>query len=136
MQSAAETYFRALCILRVNKRFLLPLHPQRELNDSRGVGLPAQVLQTSGRVRLQIDRVIEEVKEVGGKPNLQPLRDVKVLEDRKILVPLARPEVEVPRIPTQIVRDGRGPDRAVGKRERQLVVETRSKRSQDALRAV
>src|SRR5437773_12025160 len=134
MQSAAETYFRALCMQTVNKRFLLPLHPQRELNDSRGVGLPTQVLQPARRARRKVDRVIEEVEEVGGKPNLHPLRDIKILEDRKILVPLAGPEIEVARIPANVVRHGGGPDGAVGEREGKLVVKAGSKWSQDALR--
>src|SRR5690349_13822695 len=106
MQSAAETYFRALCMQTFNNRLLLPLHPQRELNNSRSVDLPAQILQTSRRVRRKVDRVIEEVEEVGRKPNLHPLSDVKVLEDRQILVPLAGPEKEVARVPAHVVRHG------------------------------
>src|SRR5438034_8636491 len=103
---AAECYFRALRGSEVNGRFPLPLQPRRKLNDAGFVSLLAEVYQPGGLVRSQVIRVIEEVKEVGGKPQFDLLGDVEVLKHREVFVPLAGPEEEILRVPTEKVRDG------------------------------
>src|SRR5438132_1176014 len=95
----AECYFRALRGSWVNTLFRLEFQPRRELNNARVVCLHAQVEQTSSPVGIFVVRVIEEVEEVGSKPQLHPLGDVEVLEDREVFIPQTGPEQEIVRCP-------------------------------------
>src|SRR3979411_176488 len=115
---------------------LLELQSQGKLNDAWIVRLLAEVNETGRLVRRVVVRVIEEIENVGCEAQSHSLLNLKVFENRDVLVPRAWPDVEILRIPTEIVRDGGRPHLSIGKSKGYLVAEVSTDGPQDSLRTI